>query len=357
MTCKSLGSYTIKVKAGTPALVTSSDGYPVSYNNMHGPAAARTHDYAIVATRRNGGSLVTPPSTADIIAYGGMPSQEYYLANQPPLIQGAGFFDGQNWIGSFYSAPVYEIVGFTMPNTGMTIFDGLSFGYPQSDLYTIGQCCGWNGDAANFGAFFSIETTFNFILANQFGSIIIDSLFRPNVDQSFAILGFGAPQFAQALIYYTSGVTTGMYSTLLANGVLNPFTFDDATLNGYVSNQSNFINLAACGVGYALTLDVSGAAVFILISADLSKYIVLNFDLSEVIAQGYADALGINFYIDDMGTIFVGTDIDTVQIGANYYYVPLYASLLSAIPPPYNLSFARRAGLSPHCCPTGDGHR
>ena len=352
MISKCLGTLTLKVLVGNPAPLPGTPAAAISYFGVHGPYACAAAGGSFLAPRLQGLPSIFVPQASDIVVSGAV----FDTTNPPPIpfIKSPySAYTGQMALGIGYDSGTNDYA-FQALLLGAPITSAPSLSdmidYPGSSYNSPSTVCGWasfNGPVVNGIAVNAFNNAF--YQFNNTGYSLLPGTVGLSEQSGFTFATKDILYFGNLGVSYTD--STYYIGDLI--GTTDIFLFDDPELNNTLP-----VNITSQGLGYGLSLeDASGAFHFVLLSFDGSHYIKLNFDLSGVpsnLANGvgqkfFAAADGLVYYIDDAQGV--------VNTSGTWTFTPLYASPLLAMPPPFNFAFAQRALISPHCCPTGDGHR
>lgn len=356
---KCLGTVTLKVLVGDPVPIPGQTQDVYSYAFMHGPFACYGPGGkgSFLAPRRVLlANFIEPPKPSDIVVKGGV----WLTGDLPTSLEMIGTpagYEGDALLGVTLNGAItsYDFSGIIAANPILTN-PPLSFATPSGfglGNNTPTKTVGW----ASFGGPVS-----NILACNVFNDYFY--LFTPTgfVDIPNAAIPSSLPvsglTFAvkENNFFGNNGYSYATSAYWIGDlfGGVEQFLFDDATLNVTLP-----LSISAQGLGYGVIAeDSSGNKHNLLIAFDGREYLKLNFDITAPAAQGLASGTGQNFFAALDGLFYYGDNMQAISnTGAQYYWHPLYATALLPYPPPFNFAFAPRSLLSPHCCPTGDGHR
>ena len=298
---------------------------------------------------------IIPAAAENMQLYGKLGVPAYVDNNSIPRVGVPAFSSGDYMLScAYYSGADYTFTGQRMRIGALETTDGPSFTYNGPALSnTVTGAVGWQNIDGNIAANFTTILLESFYAANDFTyNTLPDTLYNGNSHDTIAIFN------NNFLGYHNSTYTTGGMFAGTIFGAFDIFEFDNPALNTLAANSSNFLNFATMGGGYGMILNNgSNPAINVLVSLDFRHYITIDFDLSDVIAAGYASANGVSWYMDAYGTMWVATEQNNVFLkSGNYYAIPLYGDFLENIP---SASYAVKlqSALTRFCCPTGDGHR
>lgn len=352
MILKGLGKVSLKIKPGNSVSIPGLPYGTLSYNNAHGA-------FACLATAS--GTYLAPrvifPSvnpSDQIMTVSGLLKNSASNYVSPP---GNVAYNGQIVAGISlqYQSPTNLLYEFMLEY----LTNPVSPLRGPSQLFNPGEGTGNNAPTQIVG-YGNIESDIPYGIASNYNN----SIFYGVSQYGFNVISGTTPlTIPNSSTYAVNGqnflaqngnsYSTSVYYRGNLFGAVDTFTFDDSTLN-----ETLPVSIKAQGPFFSLEIqEASGATHFLIVDSDITEYIEVIFDLSDV-PSTLADGLGQNFFPSSDGLIYYSDDVQGIGDTANgQTWTPLYANLELPFPAPFDMASIQRTRLNIACCPTGDGHR